>query len=240
MTNVGTRTSTVQAVAAALSRTEPFGRLDQTELDRLAQQCRVRRVDKAEQVFARGDLGDGMFVVAQGSIALSMSSADGGEVVLAVLRPPQTFGELAVIDTGPRVATATARQASVVLFVPGREVLRLLREHPPLAETLLASLARTVRRMDDHASDLVLLDLPRRVAKFLLAAAGARAAATPGDTVPVDLRLTQTELARQVGGSRQQVNRVIVTLEADGAIARSGSRVVAVRPDVLRARIGPG
>jgi CRP-like cAMP-binding protein len=225
---------THEAVVRVLARTDLFASLGSDELDQLATRCRVRRLDKGEQVFARADRGGGVFVVGDGSIALSMTSVDGGEVVLAVLRPPQSFGELAVIDGGPRIATATARQPSAVVCVPATEVQRLLKEYPSVAQSMLASLARTVRRVDVHASDLVLLDLPGRVARFLLSAAETGGAARPrGGPVRVDLRVTQTELARQVGGSRQQVNRVIKALEASGAIERAGSRIVAVRPDLL-------
>ena len=80
----------------------------------------------------------------------------------------------------------------------------------------------------------MLVDLPGRVAKFLVAAAGVVPGEhRPGAPVPVDLRLSQSELARLVGGSRQQVNRVIVALEASGAIERVGAHIVSVRPDRL-------
>ena len=45
--------------------------------------------------------------------------------------------------------------------------------------------------------------------------------------------LTQGDLARQVGGSRQQVNRVLMSLEADGSIERLGHRIVGIRPGRL-------
>jgi CRP/FNR family transcriptional regulator, cyclic AMP receptor protein len=222
------------AVRRALGGSAIFGGLDPNELDRLARECRVLRFTKDEQVFARGDVGGGMYLVAEGSVALSMTSAGGGQIVLAVLRPPQTLGDLAVIDSGPRVATATARQPTVLVGIPRPQVQRLLRVHPSVGEALLTSLARLIRRLDDQASDLMLLDLQGRVCKHLSEAAEhGRPGAPAGTLVPVDLSLTQTELAAMVGGSRQQVNRVIVSLERRGAIRRHGSRIVAVRPDLL-------
>jgi CRP/FNR family transcriptional regulator, cyclic AMP receptor protein len=225
-----------EAVVRALGRSDLFGGLDATELAALAAECRVRRLAKGELVFARGDAGVTMFLVGQGSIALSITSADGGEVVLAVLRPPKTFGELAVIDNGPRVATATARQASLVVSIPGPYVRRLIRSHPSVSETLLTALAGMVRSVDDHASNLVLLDLGGRVAKFLLDQAAGSDGRRPGSLTPVDVRMTQSELARIVGGSRQQVNRIIVALERAGAIHRVGSRIVAISPERLAER----
>ncbi len=225
---------THEAVTRALARSDVFGGLKPDQLDRLARECRVRRYVKGDQVFARGDVGGGMFLVGEGSIALSVISAQGGEVTLAVLEPPSTFGELSVIDDGPRTATATAREPSVVVAIPRPEARRVMREAPQVGAALLTSLAAVIRQVDDHVTDLVLVDLQGRVAKFLAAAAAAQPGAhRPGAPVRVDLRLNQTELARLVGGSRQQVNRAIVALEARGAIERVGARIVSVHPDRL-------
>lgn len=221
------------AVVQILAGCNVFARLDPVARDRLADASRVRRFDQGEQIFARGDLGGGMFLIAKGSVALSVTSVDGNEVLLALLFPPQTFGELAVIDDGPRVASAIARQPTALVEISRPGVLRVLRQDPEAGVALLRELAGLIRRVDEQASDLVLVDLPGRVAKFLLAAASHGGSVPPGTTIRVDLPLTQTEVARLVGGSRQQVNRVIVGLENVGAVQRSGSRIVAVRPDLL-------
>jgi CRP-like cAMP-binding protein len=99
---------------------------------------------------------------------------------------------------------------------------------------MLTELAQLVRRVDEHAADLVLLDLRSRVAKFLAAAASAAGELSGAAEVPVDIRLSQTELAMLVGGSRQQLNRIIGELADSGAVVRRGSRIVAVRPHQLR------
>ena len=224
------------AVVSVLAACSVFAPLDPVELDRLAGTSRVRRFDKGERIFARGDLGGGMFLIAQGSVALSVTSVDGDDVLLALLNPPQTFGELAMIDDGPRVATAVARRPSALVEISRAGVQRVLRLDPQVGIALLRELATLIRRVDEQATDLVLVDLPGRVAKFLLAAAGPEGPVVAGTRVPVEVLLTQTEVARLVGGSRQQVNRAIVHLETVGAVERSGSRIVAVRPDLLQER----
>ena len=173
--------------------------------------------------------------------------------VTLVLGPAQTFGELAVIDGGPRVATVRARTPTSLVVLPRPAVTSLLDRHPPLARAFLAALAAMVRRVDEQACDASLLDLPRRVQKLLAsAAATATAQSNPSESgmptraarrgdgsgfVPVNLALTQTDLARQVGGSRQQINRILMALEADGSIERLGHRVIGIRPDLLAADI---
>jgi CRP-like cAMP-binding protein len=222
------------SVVSVLAASSVFAPLDPIELERLADASRVRRFDQGERIFTRGDLAGGMFLIAQGSVALSITSMDGDDVLLALLGPPRTFGELAVIDDGPRVATADARRPTVLVEISRAGVQRVLRLDPQLGVALLRELATLIRRIDEQATDLVLVDLPGRVAKFLLAAAGPAGPVLAGARVPVDVQLTQTEVARLVGGSRQQVNRAIVQLEAVGAVERSGSRIVAVRPDLLQ------
>jgi CRP/FNR family transcriptional regulator, cyclic AMP receptor protein len=222
------------AVVRALAASDLFGSLGPSELAKLAGECRVRHLGRGEQVFARGDRGGGMFLVAQGSVGLSVSSADGAEAVLAVLRPPQTFGELAVIDDGARVASATARQPSVLVAIPRPQVQRLVRDHPAIGQALLSSLAALVRRVDDQTTNVMLLDLPARVRRFLAdTARDVDPDPPPGTPVSVDLRITQTELAQLVGGSRQKVNRIVVDLERQGAVHRRGARITSVRLDLL-------
>ena len=223
-----------ESVVAAIARSELFSSLNRAECEALAEQCGLRRFDKGEIIFNRGDAGDQLFIVGQGSVALTVSDADGGEVVFAVLYPPTSFGEMAVVDGGPRAASARARQRTVLVTVPGNVFRALLAEHPTMALALMRAFSAIIRRVDEHAVDLVLIDLPGRVVKFLLTAAGvADPDLAPSEPVPVNMRMTQTEMARLVGGSRQSVNRVIVSLEESGAIIRSGPRIVAVRPDLL-------
>jgi CRP-like cAMP-binding protein len=225
---------TNEAVLSALAASELFGGLDDGECRSLAKECRLRRYSSGDQIFARGDGGAAMYLVGRGAVTLSVASADGGEVVLAVLRPPQTFGELTLIDERPRIATATAREASLLIVIPRVAVMRLIRTEPGFAVGMLSALARLVRRVDDNLADMSLLDLRGRVVKFLAAAADRPSAPNAaGAAVAVDIKLTQTDLARLLGGSRQQVNRIIVDLEREGAIQRTGARITLIHRERL-------
>ncbi len=224
------------SVKATLARAVVFQSLDPDALQRLANECHTRRYGKGQLILLRGEAGDAVFVVASGSVALSIGSPDGGQVLLSILRPPQSFGELSVVDGGPRVATATARVPSTLVHVPGQVMRDTISRHPKVASAVITSLATLVRRMDERASDFVLLALPARVEKLLATLASEVVGAGAGDSgqpIRVELAITQTELARQVGGSRQQVNRILVDLEARGAIQRLGHGIVTIKPDLL-------
>jgi CRP/FNR family transcriptional regulator, cyclic AMP receptor protein len=150
-------------------------------------------------------------------VKLYVSSREGGIVELARHQPPASFGELALLDGGPRSASAEAVERSVLLVVTRAELLRLLRSQEQVAEALLRSLGTMVRRTTRQVTDLVFLDLQGRVARQLLLLA------TDGEGAgAVTLRVTQGELATMVGGARQTVNQALKSLEASGCIRAVG------------------
>jgi CRP-like cAMP-binding protein len=135
------------------------------------------------------------------------------------------------------VASATARGATELVRVPQATVARLLATEPTVGSALMASLVAMVRHGDQKVADLSLRRLHHRVRRHLLDAAAPWLAGQENrapDEVAVDLPINQTDLARQVGGSRQQVNRILADLGAAGALSRRGRRIVAIRPALLR------
>ena len=221
---------------AQLAACPLFGGLDQPSLEWLRARCRSQRLAKGQVVFAQGEPGDCVHVLRVGAVSISVHSPQGGEMVLGVLRPPSAFGEISLLDGGPRVAGATALVASQVFTIPREVVLTLLGSHPEVSAVLLASMVALIRAVDEQVVDLVLLRLSQRVAKELLR----EALSVAGDSrvessgvLPVEFALNQSELARKVGASRQAVNRELAGLEHAGAIERAGHRVVAVRPERL-------
>jgi CRP/FNR family transcriptional regulator, cyclic AMP receptor protein len=207
----------LQEKAAVLARTELFKGVDDAARRLVAERVGERVVERGRSVFVQGEPGDRMYVLAEGAVKLYVSSRDGGIVELARHQPPASFGELALLDGGPRSASAEAVERSVLLVVIRAELLRLLRSEEKVAEALLRALGTMVRRTTRQVTDLVFLDLRGRVARqlLLLAEDGNGAGA-------VTRRVTQGELATMVGGARQTVNQVLRSLESSGYIRPVG------------------
>ncbi len=226
----------VGRIDPALRACPVFASLDGAALARLADTTGRRSYGPGETVFQRGDPGDCLYVVARGQVDISLQDPDGGVAVLAVVSAPAAFGELGVVDGGPRVAAATARGATELIRVPQATLAQLLATEPAVAMAVLSSLVAMVRQGDQKVADLSLRRLHHRVRRHLMHACApwlATAEQAPGAVVKVDLPINQTDLARQVGGSRQQVNRILAELDATGTIARKGRRIVSIRPDRL-------
>jgi CRP/FNR family transcriptional regulator, cyclic AMP receptor protein len=219
----------LQEKAAVLARTELFKGVDDAARRLIAERVGERVVERGRSVFVQGEPGDRMYVLAEGAVKLYVSSREGGIVELARHQPPASFGEVALLDGGPRSASAEAVERSVLLVVIRAELLRLLRSEEKVAEALLRALGTMVRRTTRQVTDLVFLDLRGRVARqlLLLAEDGNGAGA-------VTHRVTQGELATMVGGARQTVNQALKALESSGYIRTAGHAVEILDRDQLQ------
>ena len=222
-------------IAAVLAETSLFRDLDDDARRALAPEIVPRSYRKGDLIFSQGDQGESLFIVAEGLVKLSLTSLEGAEMVLATLRPPSVFGELAVLDEGPRTASARALQVTTLLALTRPSFLRVLVGNPQLAEALHRSLGTIIRRTLQQASDLVFLDLPGRVAKLLLALAAEQGQVVEGG-IRLDLDVTQSTLAGMVGGSRPSVNQSLRSFQEKGLLELSGREILIRDLEKLRRR----
>ena len=225
------------AAVELLRRTRLFTGLDEPTLRVLAERSVERSFRRHSRLFFQGDPGDGLFVVASGLVKVVVTSEEGEEMVLVTLGPGEALGELAVVDGGPRSASAEALEPTSALLITRPVLLELAARDPTLTEALLRALGGLLRRLTEQASDLVFLDLPGRMAKLLAVLAAERGSETP-DGIELDANLTQTDLAGMVGASRQSVNQILQGFARRGYLEVRGRRIVVHRLDRLRRRAG--
>jgi CRP-like cAMP-binding protein len=198
-------------VTGILRQTDLLRSVSALDLDAVSAVSRLRAFRRGQVVFTRGDPGDTLIVVISGRVKVVVRSADGGELTLTIIQPGGVLGELSIADGGPRSADAETLEACQLLLVPRETIQDICARVPSAAQALTSSIAGILRRLTEAASDLVFLDLPRRVAKVLLSQAR-------GDDSVIQLNLSQEELAHQVGGTRQSVNAALRGFERRGWI----------------------
>jgi CRP/FNR family cyclic AMP-dependent transcriptional regulator len=187
-------------------------------------------MSKGQVLFAQGEPGDCMFVVVEGIVAISSISPEGDEYILHTLEPGASFGELSLLDGGPRSAFATAL-APGTLLVLGRDDFRdAIYANPALTEGLFVLIGTALRRQNVRASDHVFLDLPGRVAKYVLD--------QPSTDGTVRLAVNQATIARMLGGTRQGVNQALSTFQRLGWLRLQGQLITLLDVDRLRDRAG--
>jgi CRP/FNR family transcriptional regulator, cyclic AMP receptor protein len=198
------------------------------DLKSAAAASRLRNFRRGQIVFTRSDPSDSVIVVVSGRVKVTIRSADGGELTLAVVRAGGVLGELGVADEGLRSGDAETLEECQLLFIPRETIKDICARVPSAALALASSIAFTLRRLTEATADLVFLDLPRRVAKVLLS--------QPRDEDGViRQKMSQEELAHQVGGTRQSVNAALRGFEKRGWI-EARDRAVTVKQAAALAR----
>jgi CRP/FNR family transcriptional regulator, cyclic AMP receptor protein len=213
-------------VTGILRQTDLLRSVPPEDLAAVAAASRVRRFGRGQVVFTAGDRNDALFLVISGRVKVVVHSADGGELTLTVIQPGGMFGEIGIGDGGPRSADAETLEECRLLFVPREVIEDLCSRLPSVARALMSSTAASIRRLTEAASDLVFLDLPRRVAKVLLGL-------PRGDDGQIEQKMSQEELAHQVGGTRQSVNGALRGFERRGWIDVEGRTVTVKQPAAL-------
>ena len=141
-----------------------FGGLRPEDLDAVRSVCRVREVANGQAVFRRGEPGDAVFVIDQGMVRIVLPAESGDGRVVATLGPGEAFGEIALLDGEPRTADAVADGPARLIELPRDEFLRLLADHPMVAERLIEALGERVRDGEHGASD-GFTDIPARLTR---------------------------------------------------------------------------
>ncbi|HWW84003.1 MAG TPA: Crp/Fnr family transcriptional regulator [Vicinamibacterales bacterium] len=154
-------------------------------------------------VFAQGHPADTVLYIQQGSVKLSVLSQGGKEAVVAVLGPGDFFGEGALAGQPVRLATATSLNASRILVVPKRQMIRLLHQQHTLSDRFIAHMLARNMRLEEDLVDQLFNASEKRLARTLLLLARYGKPNGPRRTLP---KMSQEVLAEMVGTTRSRVN----------------------------------
>lgn len=220
---------------AVLSRNYLFRGLGDTALERIANLATRRTYRKGTPIFAQGDQGDALYGVVAGRVRISASGAGGQEVFLNIMEPGDTFGEIAVMDGLPRTAGAAALDDAVLIIVKRTDFLQLLEREPQLTIHLLRLLCERLRWTSELVEESAFLAGPARLAKRLLILASLHGRAT--GVGQLELRISQAELARFLGVSRQIVNHHLSEWRRHGWVDLGRSQIVIRNAEALRQMI---
>ena len=155
-------------------------------------------------IFCKGDPGDSVFGVISGTVKISVSSAEGRSAILNLIGPGETFGEIAVLSGQGRTADATANTNCEIFVIDRRDFLPFVRSQPALAMKFIELLCARLRRTSEQVEQIILLDLPGRLASALLALTAGRKLHHPeGRTIAI----TQQEISEMVGMTRESINK---------------------------------
>ena len=168
----------------------------------------VKSFKKNAIIISQDDESYSLYVILSGRVKVFVSGEDGREVVLNHQAAGDYFGDLALIDKQPRVASVMTTEASKLMIISRDDFLTCLSRNPEIAINLIKPMTRRMRMLAQNVSSLALMDVYGRVARILLQQA------EENDGELVTGRITQQEIADMVGASRAMVSRILKDLKA--------------------------
>ncbi len=132
-----------------LAGIEMFELLHGDDRQALADVVDAIKLNPAETLFQAGEPGDALFVVRSGSVELFIKDTAGQKIVLTVAEAGDLFGELSLLDSGPRTATAVALTESELLVLDRDDLLLLFQKRPDAALHMLAAMSTMTRKADE-------------------------------------------------------------------------------------------
>jgi CRP-like cAMP-binding protein len=187
--------------------------------------ARRRRFARNEVVFHRDDPGDSLHLIHKGRFAIRVMTPLGEVATIAVRRPGDSFGEMALIATQPRrSATVAALEEAETFAVYRAEFDRLRATHPYVDEFLMRFLTNEVRMLNERLLEALYLPVDKRLRRRLLELADLY----PDENGTAVVTLTQETLAELAGASRATVNQVLRDEEKRGTIEllRGRTRII--------------
>ena len=220
------------SVQTILERNRLFRGLSAATIQQICGLAGRRFYEDGAIVFSQGDPGDALYGVVTGRVRISASTREGKEMFLNIMEPGDTFGEIALLDGNSRTATATATATCELMIIPRAQFLALLQRDPTLAIHLLQLLCQRIRWTSGWAEDSALLTVPTRLVRRLLSLAKLHGRNAQNG---VQLMISQEELGRFLGLSRQAVNQYLQEWRAQGWVDVGRGKVTILDEAALQA-----
>jgi CRP/FNR family transcriptional regulator, cyclic AMP receptor protein len=194
---------------------------DSHDLDALVALGTMRAFPKNSVLVQEGDKSDQLYIVMSGRLKVFLADADGKEVIIDSLGPGQFFGEMSALDGESRSASVMTAEPSSLCVVQREQFKQFLADHPNAALALIVMLIRRARNLTRTVGNLALLDVYGRVAHLLI-----ESATEEDGQLVVTEKISQVDIAKKVGSSREMVSRILGDLKEGGYIAMDNNRIV--------------
>lgn len=204
-------------VPAILGKLPMFSEMSREELERIAAFTLPSRIVKGEAVFHAGDPCTGFHIVVYGQVKLGFNSPQGGEKVVEIIGPGQSFGEALMFLEKPYIVFAHALADTMLLHVAKHCVFSELARDPGFSRKMLSGLSRRLHGLVKDVEAYSLRSSAERVIGYLLRDENAPAA--------VELSAGKSVVASRLNMTPEHFSRVLHELSAGGLIEVEGRTV---------------
>jgi CRP/FNR family cyclic AMP-dependent transcriptional regulator len=213
-----------------------FCDLEPEAFDQLCRYAKHTTLKRGATIVSRGDPGNSLIAVISGTVKISISSAEGRSAILNLIGPGEIFGEVALLDGLARTADATANTNCEIYAIDRRDFLPFLRSQPGLAMKFIELLCTRLRWTSDQVEEVILQNLPSRLASALLRLTEKHKLAPSGRTIAI----TQQEISEMVGMTRESINKQLRAWAARNWVRLEHGAIVVLNAAMLRELVEAG
>ena len=210
-----------------LRRLDLFESLSDAQIEQVADLMRDRVCSSGEDVTVRPS-GDRIYVIKKGRVRVLNRG-----VAIAILGPGQLFGTSSLFGAATTTQRVVAVDDVLICDAATSKFLQIMATHPGLAAKVMTLMARQLFELEQSVERVATDTVDQRLAGLLLSLA-----TRDRGTLRLS-NLSQSDLARMIGASRESVSRAIGRWEREGAVV-SGQRSVEIRDETALQRIVNG
>ncbi len=202
-----------------LKNTQLFEDLSEEELEQLSRITPYKRFKSGDIIYYMEDPADALYFIRDGMVKISMYFPNGKEMILALLGQYDVFGELLLLPSERRPNQAEAVMDTTLIVLPENDFQRLLSQHTSIAMKFIQVMSTKLWQSQAWFAELGAFDAPGRLANLLLRLANEFGVEGEKGTI-IDLNLTQQDLAKMIGATRETVSHCLARLLEYGAVRR--------------------
>lgn len=224
-----------ERIMEILLRCPLFQTTPSLDLERLAARSRYQQYRRGAEIVAFGQDGSFMAVIGRGRVKALLSAPDGGlDLIVGLLWPGDTFGEMSVFDHQPRPGAVFAVTETDLVLVPRLELLALLERRPAVALRVMEGLCAKLRTAMQFGVSIRFFDIPSRLFQRLQYLCAKDGRKQSDGSVRIQHALSQEDLASSIGASREALNKLLSEWKKAGEIETGRGYVVVRDFEALR------
>ncbi|MCC6904423.1 MAG: Crp/Fnr family transcriptional regulator [Anaerolineae bacterium] len=204
-----------------------FDVLDASSFHELTATATRRAFSPDEVLFTQGAPSAGLWLLEDGSVKIVRYSPEGGEHILRLFGPGDSFNDIPAFDGGTNAANAVALTLTTCWVLPTSVLRGMMERHPGMAIRVAEHFGQMVRSLTAQIEELALYPVNARIARFLLNQAENPSLSSPG--------VTRAAIAAHLATTPETISRVLAKFQEAGVIRFDRHRIVILDRGALNA-----
>lgn len=210
-----------------------FSSLTEEELSRIGEKITLNSFRRNEVIFHEEDTNEFMYIILSGKVKVVQTSEEGREIILALHKSGDFFGEMSLIDGKTAPATIIATENSAIAIISKKDFYSLLFLQNKVVLNLLKIFCGRLRDSFNRIQILSFNNAAQRI-KTLFVMLSNMYGKKSDEGITIDMKLTHQNIADMTGITRETVTRIVNKWHKEGLIEVLKNKYIQIRPDFLK------